>query len=781
MLTKKDSFKEKKLESFDIEEKINPHLIENEIIDLRKGFEIQKLDPVTLVTAERFDVIAKYVYAYFWMKNLDSDWGKDLYYDHIYAFNRYREGDGSGKIGKIKFSDSFDKLLQSIQDNDFNDGISVVPISPSNIVIDGSHRTSACLAYRRPITCVRLQEHIPNRYDYDYFLRKGMALKYADFIAFEYCKLKKNTYVAVIFPSAVGGSSEIKSIFDESGSIVYEKRVNLSRNGLFNLVSQIYEKEPWCGSQEDGFKGIKKKANSCFLPERETRVFLIESNSIEKIKESKSKIRSFFRIGNHSIHISDYHEESIEIAKILFNENSIHFINYAEIGKYWKNQALFDEFKECLISKKVDLDLFCVEGSSAMSAYGIREANDLDFIHHLSEDINFENAYISNHNDESIHHTKTRDDLIFNPENHFYYKGIKFLSLENLYSMKMRRGEIKDLDDCRMISTLTKKTVFSQFNLLSIFIIQKRIRQYALRALRKINRVMRQRVCPIKKSAETEQLQSFPLRIVRRVYRCLALSFDSFKPFIRAVHYKNFYLYYSRGTSIVEGHSSIPVRFGGMYEPQETDTITHALKQFRKPVLIDIGANIGLMSLNILHEIPSAMIFAFEPGAHQHSLFQKTIKANALEGQIDLHNVAVGIKQGVHSFSSHIDKHSSGDGFFDTGRAGDVEKCSVDVVNLDLWWETIEFKNINAIKIDIEGAELWALKGGVSLINTCKPIIVLEIHLTNLMPYPYDAHDILTWLEDQSYQLETMSGNSVNSDNLTDILNCESSFVAFPY
>lgn len=778
-MTEQNRLEKAKLEIENVEGKVNPHLVRNRLIELEKGFEIHKLDPTVLVMAERFDVIAKYVYALFWTKRLQSGWGEELYSSHIYAFNRYKEGDGLGKSGKAEFLNSFDKLLQSIRDSGFSENVSMVPVSPSNIVIDGSHRAAACLAYHIPITCVLLKEHISNQYNYEYFLRRGLELKYADFMAFEYCKLKKNTYVAVVFPSAIGGWSEINSILEESGSIVYAKKANFSSRGIFNLVSQIYDGEPWCGSQKDSFEGIREKSNSCFSSGRETRVFLIESDSLEKVKEAKIKIRTFFKIGNHSIHISDYHEESVEMAKMLFNENSIHFTNHAEIGKYQKNQTFFNEFREHVISQNGNLDLFCIEGSSVMAAYGIREANDLDFIHCSREYIESDNKYISNHNDESIYHVKTRDDLIFNPENYFYYKGIKFLTLENLYSMKRKRGEIKDIDDCSLIGKFTEKNGFSQFNLFSI-LIEKKVRYLIFRVSRKVNKIVRWKVVSRKSSTVIEQLRSIAFKIVRKTYRNLILLCDSFKPAIRTISYKNFCLYYSEGTSIVEGNSSTPVRFGGTYEPPETNSIVNVLKRSKKPTFLDIGANIGLVSLNVLHEVPTSEIFAFEPGSHQHSLFEKTIKTNILEDRITLYQLAVGMQRERHSFSLHNGKHSSGDGFFDTGRAGNTEKCSVEVIDLDSWWETVEFKKIDVIKIDIEGAELWALKGGSCLINSCKPTVVLEIHPINLKPYPYSAFDILSWLEDHKYQLKTISGKPVNFDNLDNTLSYESSFIASP-
>ena len=48
----------------------------------------------------------------------------------------------------------------------------------------------------------------------------------------------------------------------------------------------------------------------------------------------KDKIREVFNVGKHSVHITDTKEEAIRTARVVFNDNSIHFLNYAKPNKY---------------------------------------------------------------------------------------------------------------------------------------------------------------------------------------------------------------------------------------------------------------------------------------------------------------------------------------------------------------------------------------------------------------------------------------------------------------
>lgn len=754
-----------------VHKKLNPHLIKQRLMDLEAGFDIITREPITLICAERFDLLAKYVYALFWKNNIESKWGENLYCNHIYAFNKYKEEDGSKKEGKHSFLDSFNILLNSIETEGFNNDISVVPISPDNILIDGAHRTAACLAYGKQLKCLQLKAHSSLKYDYSYFLNKGMDIKYADYVAFQYCKIVKNTYIAVIFPRASGGESKISEIFQKFGTIVYTKEIELSKNGLFNLTKQIYSNETWCGTWKNNFKGAREKSLQCFREKHKTRIILLESNSIEKVKQAKAEIRSFFGIGNHSIHINDTHEEANHLAQMLLNENSIHFLNTANLKNYRENYRLLDEFKSTIEKQDADTEFFCIDGSFTMAVYGIREANDLDFLHHTSEQIRFLNPCISDHNLEIIHHAKAKDDLIFNPENHFYYQGIKFLSLDNLYIMKLKRGELKDLNDCRLIDNFNSQ----KSNTMSFFFCR----------LRNIGRASFHRLATKLKTKARKYLSKKRLvtlgiysKISKKMRRKLIYVTDIFRPFIRTVEYKNTSLYYSKGTSIVEGHSASSVRLGDTYEPLETGAIIDRLRDNEKPIFVDIGANIGLISINVLEALPKAKIYAFEPGLHQYSLFKKTIAENSLEKRVILSQQAIGRENGELSFAVHDNKHSSGDGFFDTKRAGTSKTFPVEVTTLDTWWQSVSHIKVDVVKMDIEGAELWALEGAEKLISVCKPFILLEIHPVNLIPYPYSANDIVSWIDSHGYNLSSLSGISIDCKNIKDVLKYETSFIA---
>ena len=430
--------------------KINPHILQ--FLQMKNKAMTVTKEPKLLLTSNRFDLIAKYIYARFLDSQIDSNWGLRLYCEHIRAFNNFQEPGSVNKIGQDVFIATFNSILKSIKENGFDEEGFIIPVLDKNLILDGAHRTAACLLYNKEVACLPVDlissvDREGFKYNYSYFREKGLSNLYSDAIALEYCKLKSNTYVVTVFPSAVGKDEQVKKVIQEYGEIIYEKSVHLFNEGPVNLIKHIYSHEKWLGNWSDGFSGAKAKAAACFRYDGLARIFIIESDNLEKVVEAKAKIRQLFNIEKHSVHINDTHEETIYLAQILLNDNSIHFLNYARPKNYVKFYQLLENYQKWLTEKNLDKECFCIDSSAVMAAYGIREPGDLDFLHHGHEQIISNQVGIESNNDKQPYHGKPVDDIIYNPENHFYYKGLKFATLDVIKNMKKNKGEIKDLED----------------------------------------------------------------------------------------------------------------------------------------------------------------------------------------------------------------------------------------------------------------------------------------------------------------------------------------------
>lgn len=433
-------------------DKLNPHLLTLRTLPLDKSVQLATIDPKDLLTGSRFDIVPKLLYAEYRELRIDSLWARKVYEAHIHAFNGCQEGDGSGKSGIGAFIAAYNTLLDSIKAVGFDPTLSLVPVDRNGIVIDGAHRVAACIQYHRKINTVTFEMNA-NSYNYEFFLDKGLDQEYCDAVALEYCRLNPRSYIVSVFPSAVGNEQDVRSILEQHGEIFYARQVKLSRLGSVNLVRQMYDGEHWVGSFANRFEGAQHKAAECFRTEGPVRVYVFTSDDFDKVKAVKQQIRELFGISNHSVHVNDTHEETVRLGQLLLNANSVHFLNNARLTTFPRFQAHFENYKKVLREQRVDGERLCIDGSAVMAAYGIREARDLDYLHYGYDNLGFDYPpeLIGSHNSEIAHHITTRDDIIFNPRNHFYYDGIKFASLGIIRALKQKRGETKDFEDVALI------------------------------------------------------------------------------------------------------------------------------------------------------------------------------------------------------------------------------------------------------------------------------------------------------------------------------------------
>ncbi|MCG8574371.1 MAG: FkbM family methyltransferase [Flavobacteriales bacterium] len=242
-----------------------------------------------------------------------------------------------------------------------------------------------------------------------------------------------------------------------------------------------------------------------------------------------------------------------------------------------------------------------------------------------------------------------------------------------------------------------------------------------------------------------------------------------------SIDYEGYELKYSSGTSIVERF-----RRDGSYERDFVDYLnTDIKKRGSSGAFLDIGANIGMISLSVLKDNPNLQIFAFEPGVHQFDLFKKTLQINELENQIVLSDVALSNEKGTAEFRVHSSADVSGDGFIDTGRAGKTKSIEVKTDTLDNWWKDNGQLQIDFIKVDTEGAEYWILQGAKELLAAQHPVLYLEINDLNIRNYPFEIKDLFELIDELNYDLFSLDGVRPTAENVIDLIRENDSFVAY--
>jgi len=418
------------------------HIIDSYNLSDDLDYELCYVDPIELVNKDRLDIIAKLIYLE--NKNNDYIFAKECYNEYIRAMTKdsFIEA-GSDKIGLQAFLNEFEKIFKSISEIGYKNECKPIPVDTDMRIIDGAHRVSALLYENRPVPIIKLPVKISTKYNYTFFNKRGIAQYYLDTVIMKYLEMKNNIYIANVWPAASGKQSEIETIINSHANIVYYKEVYLSENGAFNYIYQIYPDELWVGSIDDGYAGVYRKQAPCFTNNDNLRIYIIEAEDQLTVKKIKDEIRALFGIGNHSIHITDNMKEAISMANLLLNKNTIEFLNNGYPLKYKKSHKMFQEF----VDKNINRTVF-ITGSIVLALYGIREAEDVDY---LCEEVDKHS-----HNNLINKYPANMIAMTNNPRYWFFYKGVKCISLETLKKFKHNRGETKDIDDIKLIDNTFK-------------------------------------------------------------------------------------------------------------------------------------------------------------------------------------------------------------------------------------------------------------------------------------------------------------------------------------
>jgi FkbM family methyltransferase len=167
-------------------------------------------------------------------------------------------------------------------------------------------------------------------------------------------------------------------------------------------------------------------------------------------------------------------------------------------------------------------------------------------------------------------------------------------------------------------------------------------------------------------------------------------------------------------------------------------------------VFWDLGANIGFFTLLGAHLVgEEGAVVAFEPWPENVQQLQRNIALNHL-GNVATVTAAVTASSGRGAFSLP-------DGRREAGRLGAESGSSIDVATTTIDAEVeAGRRSPDVIKLDIEGAELDALRGGLATIAAVLPTLLVEVHwLGDAFPVFFERE-----LRPLGYMAETLFGES---------------------
>ena len=165
-------------------------------------------------------------------------------------------------------------------------------------------------------------------------------------------------------------------------------------------------------------------------------------------------------------------------------------------------------------------------------------------------------------------------------------------------------------------------------------------------------------------------------------------------------------------------------------------------------VVADIGANIGYNTVVLARQVgENGRVLAFEPQSQIRQQLTTNVSENGFGFNVTIFPFALGDQDGQTLQLEPIDYGAEVVNVGDTkiGQGGEsIQLRTLDSFNLN---------RLNFIKIDVQGFETRALRGGAETIRRCRPLMFVEVEEWNLKAQSTSAVELIGTILEQKYTI----------------------------
>lgn len=190
-------------------------------------------------------------------------------------------------------------------------------------------------------------------------------------------------------------------------------------------------------------------------------------------------------------------------------------------------------------------------------------------------------------------------------------------------------------------------------------------------------------------------------------------------------------------------------------------------------VILDVGANTGIMTLFFAKKVPQGTVHSFEPTDYAFNKMQNNLRLNPkYQNSITTTQAFVSsANEQDHGLSAYSSWPLKSEGAKHDIHGG-VVKSAQDVpsITLDQYCEDHKLDRVNLIKIDTDGHEYEVLNGMEQVLSDCRPQVIFEIGIYVMQERGLSFGHYSSFFERFDYQLLTTQGDRVNLENHRDFI-----------
>jgi FkbM family methyltransferase len=187
---------------------------------------------------------------------------------------------------------------------------------------------------------------------------------------------------------------------------------------------------------------------------------------------------------------------------------------------------------------------------------------------------------------------------------------------------------------------------------------------------------------------------------------------------------------------------SAALRDSGEFARPESDLIRDYMTALGPGVLIDVGANLGAISLPVAKACPTSIVLAVEANRSMAGVLVANVHLNGLSN-VEVYHAAASSQRGLTRFPDPTLQSSGNLGAIHAQTQ--VRRMTPTRV---LMLDEFATADVRFVKIDVEGHEPDVLRGAIRLLNEVRPIFLIEANPSG--PRRAEAAQILL---DAGYEL----------------------------
>jgi FkbM family methyltransferase len=223
----------------------------------------------------------------------------------------------------------------------------------------------------------------------------------------------------------------------------------------------------------------------------------------------------------------------------------------------------------------------------------------------------------------------------------------------------------------------------------------------------------------------------------------------------------------SQVTCRLDEHIQRHMYFFGAYEPIEA----YLFRALLGPgmTVIDLGANVGQYTLLAARAVgATGRVHALEPIPANFDLLAAHVRANGFADRVVLDRSAAWSHP--DTLTLYLDRQDAADNKTDYTvgvRDDPADVLRVAAVSVDDYLAAAGETRADLVKLDIEGAELFALRGMAKLLAAHRPVLLLEVNRPNCEAAGYAPEAIADFLRGHGYRFWEIRGSPAECGHRT--------------